>query len=321
MAKRSLSLRNLLIFVSVALGSSTALSRLPVYPPGNREAFAEFEDTKHEYDVLFFGSSYTTRGIMPHAFDARMAELGRPVRSFNLGMGGAGGYEIDRTLRWALGLSPERLKLVIIEPRPWHRGRGSLTSQRRVWWHTPLETRLAIVSILDSEDPFTAKAGQVLAELKWGTMHAFGLGLFALRVDESPEKPKIAGWQPYQEFFREGPVNPQAFAQHLQRFDDFEKTGDFGNYNLNALKTQRSFLEGRGIGFVYLFPPTGMTIPRLTALGSKGLLDPLLNLNDPHKFPNLFEVEHRQNLTHLTPIGAREYTRELATTALPYLNL
>src|SRR5262245_31919094 len=81
---------NLILFVAVfalaafGLGAISPRQRVPIVTP----KLTWMEENADNYDVLFLGSSRTYRQIIPELFDQLMAEGGKTVRSFNLGVDG-----------------------------------------------------------------------------------------------------------------------------------------------------------------------------------------------------------------------------------------
>ena len=106
-----------------------------------------FRETKDEYDVVFLGSSRVQRGIHPEDFDARMEELGRPVRSFNFGLGGIRFPETVYWVDWILAQRPEKLRWFFIELQPiehWIQPVTGWRSRRFLNWHGWSSTRYSL---------------------------------------------------------------------------------------------------------------------------------------------------------------------------------
>ena len=113
-----------------------------------------FRETKDAYDVVFLGSSRVQRGIHPADFDARMDELGRPVRSFNFGIGGIRFPETVYWADWILAQRPERLRWFFIELQPvehWIQPKVGWRSKRFLNWHTWKSTALSL-GVLEVEE-------------------------------------------------------------------------------------------------------------------------------------------------------------------------
>jgi len=103
-----------------------------------------WEEHADEYDLVFLGSSRVYRAFDPAAFEAELAQLGRPLRSFNFGIGGVRPFEMDLILRAVLARAPERLRWVLFECLaldPRFPPREDPTAGRVVYWHTPGRTR------------------------------------------------------------------------------------------------------------------------------------------------------------------------------------
>src|SRR5262249_23207012 len=61
---------------------------------GLRAKVEYWKQHEDRFDTVFFGSSYTHRGVRPDVVDAELARRGAPQTSFNFGVQGMGFYEM-----------------------------------------------------------------------------------------------------------------------------------------------------------------------------------------------------------------------------------
>lgn len=92
-----------------------------------------------QYDTLLLGSSRINFGIVPAVFDARTRELGKPTKTFNLGLSGLRPHDVDVMLDWVLEHRSPNLRRVCIELHSWgQEGRwDSWMTDKRIEMHPP----------------------------------------------------------------------------------------------------------------------------------------------------------------------------------------
>ena len=116
-----------------------ALTRLVAPVPAGASERADWlrEHGGGSFDTIFVGSSRTFHQIVPSIFDGEMAELGVPVRSFNLGTPGMKPPEDAYVMGRALRGRKAPLRFLVVECNPIHldiqpEQRGTT---RAVYWH------------------------------------------------------------------------------------------------------------------------------------------------------------------------------------------
>ena len=121
-----------------------ALDRVvdPISAGGGRIEWVR--DHSADYDTLFVGSSRTARQVVPSIFDAEMAEVGTPTRSFNLGMPGMRAPEDGYVAERALGRRATPLRYLVVECTPVRLGipPGDRETARAVYWHDAARVRV-----------------------------------------------------------------------------------------------------------------------------------------------------------------------------------
>jgi hypothetical protein len=125
-----------------------------------------------EIDLLFLGSSRVYRQLNPAVFDARLAELGWPLRSYNYGLPGVRFYELLYLAERLIEERPPALRWLVLEladPRPPLES-ANLLNRRSIEWHTAAVTTLAVRDALDS-------GGALRGRLEDAGQHVSGLVL------------------------------------------------------------------------------------------------------------------------------------------------
>jgi hypothetical protein len=71
-------------------------------------------------------------------------------------------------------------------------------------------------------------------------------------------------------------------------------------------------LEARNIEPIYVIAPVGRGTPLSERLIAEGIIPEPLIYNRPEEFPELYDVDHRHDVTHLNARGARIWSPMLA---------
>lgn len=123
-------------FGLINVAVTNALWRPPL--PRFDEIVAELDSQKDQIDLLFFGPSHMMTDIDPRIFDARAAELGYQVRSYNFSVEGLRVSERDYLLRELKRLGPGHLKYVLVKPDIWlNTDLANTFSTRARYFNTP----------------------------------------------------------------------------------------------------------------------------------------------------------------------------------------
>lgn len=306
-----------------------------------------FAAHKDQYDVLFIGSSRIYRGVIPRRFDAALAAHGTPVRSFNFGIDSMAPHEANAVLRRLLALAPARLRWVVVEVGPWE---GTLRpanrfKRRAVFWHDGVETRAVLRSTWGQEASFTAKADLLATHLLHFAARASGAGrgpdllrawlparprrhAFAAEdADEvGDEDDALAAGQGYRDFspsaYGEPTTHParRHFQQQVETYRAVvarlaaanRAPATMAAHDLEALQRQARAIRRAGAEPFFLVPPTPRPTPDLYHLAAAQPALSILLFNDPATYPELFRVDQRFDLEHLTRQGAERFSTLLA---------
>lgn len=114
-------LAHVLVFLAALAATALGVRRLDQEPVQSwmRVKLDHFASVAADYDTVFVGSSRLNFGLDPERFDARMAALGQPTRSYNLAFGGMRQHDFTWVLAWLAEHRPPQLRRVVVELHEW----------------------------------------------------------------------------------------------------------------------------------------------------------------------------------------------------------
>ena len=334
-------------FVIAWLGVHALIEIVPESTAHVGAKFEYLEKHKNDFEVIFLGSSRVFRGVDPALFDLRMAETGKPISSFNMGIPQMGGMETLHVLRRILGLESGRLRLVVVDPEyvfPYRWG----STLRDTSVHT-LDNTLELISMqialskgMKFTDRLTSTFRHVNAYLDNVTQRG--------RISQAIKVAKNS----YVELL--GPAS-NGFATIEWSVKLLSRYGDAGNLvkRQRKFRLQHRFIENialprvlmvskqplpplmphekrylkelmeaarkSGVQLVFVkLPRAYQAGPRfLEAAQLEELVPNLFNYDDPERFPEFFAFENRWDRSHFNAAGARLMTLQLATDLAPYV--
>jgi hypothetical protein len=230
------------------------------------------------YDTLFLGSSRVRYGFIPSIYDARMAELGAPTTTLNLGLSGLRQHDYDTVLDWLIENKPPKLRRLMIEVHQWEQGlRGSnwMTSHE-IEVHSIKYLPARLQSIAMSRHPWSKKLEKATHALLHSLTNYLRVGQ-GPRIADSVIKQALgrppwhvrkirnAGWT---ELTAET-VSPGHLKKHkawlgtpeaaraklAAKRKSLETPATIGGFNVAALKSQIARLRACGIEPIYVIMP------------------------------------------------------------------
>ncbi len=319
-------------FLAVSLTASGLMPRPAGFSVSEKMAYLEEHIAK--YDAVFVGSSMVWRSFAPRVIDKRLAERGISLRSFNLGGEGMKGYEIDDMLASLLEFPGQQLRFVFIEPRaydPFITKRNRFT-ERSVWWHSTEQTLSAIDAAWGMDGSLVARLNMIQIHLRlfgW-RQTAYGQGARILKdlLGHGPasqfadgQMDTGAGFQGMSSVWQPGlraagqrhRADPNEYLGRLRQLRaDLRKRFPAEIWHLDAQRRQLERLTAAGIRVIYVMPPNSITLPVVTALHEEGHLPELLRFDQPDAYPELYELERRYDVNHLTTEAAVLFSRLFA---------
>lgn len=285
-----------------------------------------------EIELVAVGSSHIARGFDPAVFDAEMARLGRPLRSYDLAADNMQPVEADFVLRRAAaqpgtGLRFALIELLLFAPRGMLKDHAF--TDRAIHWHDAVSLHGALRRVLASGEPRREKARLGWLHVQHAAWRYGGLG----RIDrivarwwtpEDPldravaaaggfealeDRPDAAAERVRMRFL----ASSEAYLASLEDVDVRNRVPTLAPaIDVALLREQVAWLRRAGIEPVYVIPPIPSATPAL-----RGIFpapdDPLvIALNAPGAFPSLFAIEHRYDATHVNRAGAAEFSRIVA---------
>ncbi len=294
------------------------------------------QDHADAYDIVFVGNSMVYRHVMPEVFDARMAELGHPVRSFNLGAKGMNVGEVHLTLRRLAALHPAQLQLVVLNlGQRWTPATDNLGTPREIAWHEPTEAALMIRYALSDTAPLADRLERVSAHWEGAFSLLTNRGLFGPRIRAllggdvrapTPYEVTRDGYRAFQDEDRADRLaerrhepfaaDPAAYAAALAAISA-PGCGlvPFAPHQERVVRSIRDEVVAMGARPVWFLPP-------MVRCGFGWFADPPPDpvfQYDPAHTPELFRFELRYDRDHLQEHGARAFSRRLADDVAAWL--
>lgn len=350
-------LRPLVLYPVLAIGTfllvAGGVRALLPWPRGLglRAKMEYFEAHKDEYDALILGSSRSYRGLDPRIIDAELARAGHPIRTLNLALGGMRTFEQHFLLREVLAMRPARLRYVFFEGGPVGMGLRedhvfrepvNLASERGVLWHTPVVTLAVLRAIVPLPLSLFEKLDQALTHLEllgWRTAnYGCGEGWLerfrerlagdAQRAERDARVEAGAGHEGLEEAsgrarakgFEEVLEDPAPFEARMAAIVEENAMADFlDELAVELYHDLEALARDHGVTLIWFTPPGHEGTPERLRLAEAGVLPRFLHLNDPERFPELFQIDHRFDKGHMNRRGADRLSELFARGVLPFL--
>ena len=297
------------------------------HPPLPRfeEVISELEAEKDQIQLLFLGPSHMMTDIDPRVFDARMAALGTPMRSYNYSVESLMVSERDYLLEALRRIRPPGLRFVLVKPDVWiHSTLENSFSTRARYFNRPATVRRSVEQRLASTHAFWTYNVPTSLIIAWsGLMHLSNVGVIsdltlppkgALTSPLRENHPERRGFMPMphaKDVVRDGnapyPVKPPPPAVRPL------SAGELADL-------YRLFREIRDLGAepVVLIPPIGNdnlgdTADTLAAMAASFPEIAVLSYHPGGPSPELYEkLAYWEDENHLSVAGAERFSALLA---------
>ncbi len=294
---------------------------------------------------LFFGSSTTMNGIDPRVFDSTLRRHGIDTYSFNLGVSGAAGHEVDylarRTIErlrrnnlplpsWVIvdltvphdykvladdfSLIPE---LDTLRSERWHDFRQTSSLMRAIWRDPSTSAPLKVWSMALHTSVFLRRNFALSG--KWRPfVYSDSRGRYEEILATSLTEQR--GYLPYnsradkkkRRTFLEREI-PGYLEQVRQKVTEHSRTKNPGrDYNHEAVRAQANYFRELGIHVVYIVTPIHVPTPHVDVLLKHEDLPPFLLYDRPDVYPVFFDPVSRQDSGHLANEAVPHFTELLA---------
>lgn len=318
-----------LVGLGVFVGTCFAFTKSLPFPDVSAIApkYRYFAQNRDKFDVLFIGSSRFYHQIIPAEFDAAVEKLtGHRTHSFNAAYDAVWPPESYYYLRQLLALKPANLRWVVIDAMdidarledPEH------PTRRQVYWHDWVHTRLAVDSLLDDGQHAAPVKEAERSELIRDHLNIFikrnvnlGRGAEVVAAMLAPLRakanrlPEWDGAEGYHAGGAEG-LSETARKGYLINVERLRKgltpvkpNGAFWNAMTQLIEDVRR----AGAEPVFAIAPTLNERENISEVPGGAAL---IALNDPVKYPVLFDPDLHYDGWHLNERGAHDFTRILA---------
>ncbi len=335
-------MRPLLLFLAGLVAFATAADGLQRFVPHRGTSLveaklAEMEREGGPWDVVFLGNSRVQQHVDPRRFDARLAEAGLKVRSYNLGAPNMSLPEIDSVCRRLdrRGIGPADWIFVDLGFRwgPWP---TEFDTRRVIDWHDTRSTWLAL-RLAMIEDAETSERSSRRHQVTRGDVVGRHLRAWANRAASRGRAAELlfgpSSPPSVDDVLEEGlrgflPVTRHADPEGIRR-TNFLRQRDGWMRQVEELRRDPARglrepsperlehlthlvrdLEARGHRVVLFLPPgvePSVPVPAELAPGAGHL-----RFNDPDAYPDLHRPEAWWDRRHLNEEGAELFTDRLA---------
>lgn len=310
--------------------------------------FAEFAREPGRYDTIFVGSSRVQHQLDPGLFDRECAARGVTTRSFNLGQPGSTMLQTSHTIREALR-SGQPVKRVIIDPEflELDIAPQNVRTQTTVEWHDVVTTARALACWPLPRETWKRRLTQLPAQLIPCGYRLTGYGRGQLGLSRWLENTGDAAWKVPQRShigpagdgylsytfmlaesssaFAQGLIaerdkahSPEGLAEFATRLENLRKTGPIDGPPDPSTARVLSWIvqDVRAAGAEPIFLIGPVLDPRAeivrAAKSTPPIIERLIRMNEPDKFPELFSPQYRFDHWHLNAEGATKFTQALS---------
>ncbi len=304
------------------------------------ELLSEFAERKDEIDALLLGSSHLRQGFDEALLERELGAEGIEFRAFNFGVPGLRSLEQGFLLEHLLAQQPARLKWVVLEAGPIrvgaerdyeHGDDPTAITARAIQCRSFATSWRALAAIHRGALPLSEKAVRAGRELELLARNQLNLGVLADRLSGArraarqelagvplglgaesrpQERAQIAQARVERNRAARTDATYRAVAQQVAAGNRERVSAadlDLGFYSWLERAAARA-----GAHVVYVTAPSATASTDALSLAELGELAPLIHLNDPERFPELFQSELRRDLDHLNPVGAERFSRLFA---------
>lgn len=337
------SARNLALgLIAFALTSAAIRSWVPLPETLNLRAKLEaFGQVKDEIDAVYVGSSRFRRAFRPDVIDPIVGQrVGRPFRSFNLGIAALTSYEQNTVIARVVALEPARLRTVIVEAPTFFPSTArtfNMFSERALHWHAVANTARLIASVFDAPDI------TLLQKLDLAAVHtrlmalrfvAHGLGPRIFAEHFRPPSPSLTNlrdelvghagfetergdadsrWMKQRRAFL---AVADEYALQIDRWKTRSREGGdidpADAVDVRAMRDQRRRIREAGLSYVPLVPPLSLQLGQVRRLARTDVMEQAIDMARPEDFPELYALESRHDREHLSDIGSVTFSQLVA---------
>ena len=319
-----------------ALTAALARHALPLaeLPSTVREKLTHLAAHGDEYDAIFVGSSRMQNHIMPALFDRLAGTRGLPIKSFNAGVAGMHTPEDAWMLEAILARRPARLRWVFLEIDffPTEMKEDQKGTLRGVYWHDwprfwQVCRRLTVgkkAGFRDQAADFFERGRDLVDHLSAFGEHSSQFGRGAAFFDgwRHPAEPAPMRWEKLGENGDGWTPTTHTEVRDDRTLELLDVSGGKGKRTMpkpeHADRVTQAVL-GESIAKIIragaipilVIPPRARSVYFVPSAENARRAS-VINLCDPVKYPELYELKYRVDTSHLNAAGAEVFTRILA---------
>ncbi len=297
-----------------------------------------------EINTLFLGSSMTNGGIDPHLYDSLMANYNQQTKSFNLGLPGLNLLETQYVLENLLTMQFTNLNTIYLEVNDYwvFLNSANHNASRIINYHDLKRTFTVCLAIWETSYPIGQKLRFSRDRLNLFAKHILRTGelkhiwqSFFFQQKSYPDTLKSYtgyaegrgrnnGFQNWNHFFRthEGQEDYQARLNGTHKLM-IKNQNHYRQTQLAAFQILSNIIshcKSRGVNLVLInLPANGEKKFIIKNLEVNQIDCPLIEMNLPAEYPELFAPENRFDHNHLNDAGAIHATKILAKLSVHHL--
>jgi hypothetical protein len=311
-------LRILVCALCFLLGAAGGLIAMHLCSPPAQVAelsskLAALEAQREQVDALFLGSSRVYHGFSPQVFDVAMVENGHSAQSFNLALDGMNFPETDYVLRRALEIGLPKLRVVILEVSPLETTIPAAfrATQRMEYWHDWRHTRPILAWLLERRDYSGAAY-----HLRLLAQNYAGSGRATRRLDTwlnphtRPKESHAAddGYAPVNRRISE--KEAAQFHTQIAGISGAPREDRHDRQIQQTIDDAVAAIRSAGAKAILVTMPASRRWPKIYDPSTSNI--PILEYDDPARFPELYRPEDRSDAAHLNATGAETFSKVLA---------
>ena len=287
---------------------------------------AEIEQQREPVTLAMVGSSRTKFHIIPEVLDSTLAAQGWPSRSYNYGLLGTPATEISYVVDHLLRADLPALETIVIElqPLPLHELHWHPLSRKGAYHFDTRRVALGLEAAHEASLTGEERRAAYARFLRLGLRHYLmaGQGTNLVRSLSRSRKPR--GQEDSLRGFTPLTLSPDDFQEHLTRLRE-RKASVIDSLSVRSripptpLDTvlARHFTElaarasAADIQTLFIVQPMTRSVEGVADLLTSGGR-PVIRLNDPARYPHLYEESLWYDKSHYNVDGARRVTQTAA---------
>lgn len=299
-------------------------------------------NAEKKFDVIFAGSSYMYRSIRPKVFSKYLKSYGYDFNAYSLTEAGSYGFEIDHYLNLLTDLPiNKRPDYVFINLFPVTRDyiitvkEENNLSNRMIRYHDLATTYRNIQALLLIHWDFGRKYKAILNHVTHWFYNIGNIGMGWILDEQyhlSPKEktwivegygymPALTGEQAQKSGFTLEAYS-ESLENHKRRIQQSEASSSKHKVDVAEAvfrAQQYKKLQNHGMQVIYVIPPAPYGLGNMHALCEIEGFPVCFRMDDPYKYPELFEFENRYDMGHLNDKGAEYFSEYFAQKFIEYL--